>query len=74
MFALGTHFGFDKGIFELLDSKVGGHELPEGALLECDGCKYRLAAEAEHLHDHSHTHVHHAHEHHHAHAHENAHA
>ena len=72
--ALGTHFGFDKGIFELLDSKVGGHELPEGALLECDGCKYRLAAEAEHLHDHSHTHVHHAHEHHHAHAHENAHA
>ena len=74
VFALGTHFGFDKGIFELLDSKVGGHELPEGALLECDGCKYRLAAEAEHLHDHSHTHVHHAHEHHHAHAHENAHA
>ncbi|CAH1746535.1 Sirohydrochlorin cobaltochelatase [Thauera humireducens] len=80
-FALGTHFGFDKGIFDLLDAKVGGQELPEGALLECDGCKYRLAAEAEHLHDHSHTHVHHTdhdHGHHHgsdhAHAHEHAHA
>ncbi|MDE2585619.1 MAG: sirohydrochlorin chelatase, partial [Betaproteobacteria bacterium] len=54
-FALGTHFGFDKGIFDLLDSKVSGAELPEGSLLECDGCKYRLAAEDEHLHDHSHT-------------------
>lgn len=54
-FALGTHFGFDKGIFDLLDAKVAGHELPEGGLLECDGCKYRKAAEAEHLHDHSHT-------------------
>lgn len=67
-FALGTHFGFDKGIFDLLDAKVAGHELPEGGLLECDGCKYREAAEAEHLHDHSHTVTGacgHAHEHHH---------
>ena len=31
-FALGTHFGFDKGIFELLDTKVAGAELPEGGL------------------------------------------
>ncbi len=54
-FALGTHFGFDKGIFDLLDAKVAGRELPDGGLLECDGCKYRAAAEAEHLHDHSHT-------------------
>ena len=53
-FALGTHFGFDKGIFELLDAKVDG-EQPEGGMLECDGCKYREAAEEEHLHDHSHT-------------------
>lgn len=53
-FALGTHFGFDKGVFELLDDKVGG-ELAEGGMLECDGCKYREAAEEEHLHDHSHT-------------------
>jgi len=53
-FALGTHFGFDKGVFELLDGKVDG-ELAEGGMLECDGCKYREAAEEEHLHDHSHT-------------------
>lgn len=53
-FALGTHFGFDKGIFDLLDEKVSG-ELPEGQMLECDGCKYRELAEDEHLHDHSHT-------------------
>ncbi len=54
-FALGTHFGFDKGIFDLLDTKVDGRELQPGGLLECDGCKYRETAEAEHLHDHSHT-------------------
>ena len=54
-FALGSHFGFDQAIFDLLDAKVAGRELAEGALLECDGCKYRAAAEAEHLHDHSHT-------------------
>lgn len=53
-FALGTHFGFDQGIFELLDDKVGG-EKAIGGMLECDGCKYREAAEEEHLHDHSHT-------------------
>ena len=58
-FALGTHFGFDAGIFDLLDAKASGHEQAEGGLLECDGCKYRLAAEEEHLHDHSHTHTHH---------------
>ncbi len=68
-FALGGHFGFDAGIFELLDAKVAGFELPEGGLLECDGCKYRQAAEAEHLHDHSHTHVPH-HDHGHAHGHD----
>ena len=44
-FALGTHFGFDPGIFTLLDGKVGD-ELPEGRMLECDGCKYREYAEA----------------------------
>jgi len=54
-FALGTHFGFDAGIFALLDARVGDGETPVGGLLECDGCKYREAAEAEHLHDHSHT-------------------
>ena len=30
---------------ELLDAKVAGFELPEGGLLECDGCKYRELAE-----------------------------
>ena len=54
-FALGTHFGFDQGIVELLAAKVAGRELAVGGLLECDGCKYRAAAELEHLHDHSHT-------------------
>ncbi|TBR14811.1 sirohydrochlorin chelatase [Rugosibacter aromaticivorans] len=54
-FALGTHFGFDAGIFDLLDARAAGYELAEGGLLECDGCKYRLAAEETHLHDHSHT-------------------
>ena len=54
-FALGTHFGFDKGVFDLLDAKVDGRELAVGGMLECDGCKYREAAEAEHLLDHSHT-------------------
>lgn len=54
-FALGTHFGFDPGIFALLDDKVGNDELPEGRMLECDGCKYRAEAEEGHLHDHSHT-------------------
>lgn len=75
-FALGTHFGSDKGIFDLLDSKVNG-DIEEGGMLECDGCKYREAAEEEHLHDHSHTatgggcaHGHdHQHEHGHSHAH-----
>ncbi|MBI2308127.1 MAG: sirohydrochlorin chelatase [Rhodocyclales bacterium] len=58
-FALGTHFGFDKGVFDLLDARAGGDETgemrPEGRMLECDGCKYREEAEGEHLHDHSHT-------------------
>lgn len=59
-FALGTHFGFDKGIFELVEARVADVGGAEGSLLECDGCKYRLAAEGEHLHDHSHTAGHHA--------------
>lgn len=54
-FALGTHFGFDQGIFDLLDARVAHAGEAEGGMLECDGCKYREAAEAEHLHDHSHT-------------------
>lgn len=81
-FALGTHFGFDPGIFALLDNRASG-EQTEGAMLECDGCKYREAAEGEHLHDHSHTalpagggcsHAHgHGHDHHQGHDHGHAH-
>jgi len=81
-FALGMHFGFDAGIFELVDARVA--DAGEASLLECDGCKYRLAAEAEHLHDHSHTQIHgdhghhdHGHDHghqHHAQAHSHGHA
>ena len=41
-------------IFAILDRRASDDEL-EGSLLECDGCKYREAAEEEHLHDHSHT-------------------
>ncbi|MBL8459325.1 MAG: sirohydrochlorin chelatase [Zoogloea sp.] len=70
-FALGSHFGFDKGVFDLLDTRATEAGKAEGGLLECDGCKYRQAAEAEHLHDHSHTgcdHNHH-HDHHAGHAH-----
>lgn len=62
-FALGSHFGFDKGVFDLLDARVADAGRPEGGLLECDGCKYRQAAEAEHLHDHSHTGCDHHHHH-----------
>jgi len=54
-FALGNYFGFEPGVFALLDERVSTSEHSEGSLLECDGCKYREAAEAEHLHDHSHT-------------------
>ncbi len=67
-FALGKHFGFEPEIFAILDRRASDDEL-EGSLLECDGCKYREAAEEEHLHDHSHTstggcgHAHHGHSH-----------
>ena len=54
-FALGKHFGFEPEIFSTLDRRASDDELAEGSLLECDGCKYREAAEEEHLHDHSHT-------------------
>ena len=54
-FALGKHFGFEPEIFATLDRRASNDVRGEGSLLECDGCKYREAAEAEHLHDHSHT-------------------
>ena len=60
-FALGSYFGFEPGIFAVLDRRVTEDPCGENGLLECDGCKYREAAEAEHLHDHSHTACHHSH-------------
>ena len=71
-FALAGHFGFDAGVFAALDARVADAGSGAGGLLECDGCKYRELAEAEHLHDHSHTATGtcaHAHGHSHAHAH-----
>lgn len=62
-FALGKHFGFDPGIFTLLDAKATESELAAGLMLECDGCKYREAMEGEHLHGHGHTSAHVAHGH-----------
>jgi sirohydrochlorin cobaltochelatase len=72
-FAVSEHFGFEPGVFALLDKRVEGLDSPladgeDSPLLECDGCKYREAAEAEHLHDHSHTHCAHDHHDHHDHA------
>ncbi|MBP9218698.1 MAG: sirohydrochlorin chelatase [Sterolibacterium sp.] len=73
-FALGERFGFDEGIFQLLDQRVtaAGQETAAAILLECDGCKYRQLAEDEHLHDHSHTHDH-THDHPHDHGHDHGH-
>jgi len=48
-FALGGHFGFDEEIFALVDSRINSTDT--GGMLECDGCKYRLAA-AEHAQHH----------------------
>ena len=52
-FALGSHFGFAPEVFDLLDAKLASSDT--AGLLECDGCSYRTAAQAEHLHGHSHT-------------------
>ncbi|HEX6733327.1 MAG TPA: sirohydrochlorin chelatase [Azonexus sp.] len=77
-FALGTHFGFDEGVFRLIDARVET-DATDGDMLECDGCKYRELAEEEHLHDHSHTatgcgHQHgHDHDHGHGHGHQHHH-
>lgn len=79
-FALGSYFGFDEGMYALLDQRAraasAGNEL-----LDCDGCRFRLAAEAEHGHEHGHEHGQgrgHAHAapaaHAHTHSHDHAHA
>jgi sirohydrochlorin cobaltochelatase len=45
-FALGTHFGFDSRVFDLLDSRVAATDSRENLQFECDGCKYRENADA----------------------------
>lgn len=55
-FALADYFGFDPVLFDLLDARALGRDDPR-ALLECDACKYRAAAAAEHHHDHAHTRI-----------------
>ena len=68
-FALGGYFGFDAGINRIVEARVRGHT-ETGGMLDCDGCKYRLAAAHDHSHHHHHDHDHgHHHEHDHDHAH-----
>lgn len=59
-FACGTHFGFEKEVFELLDQRVA--DLRAGvpdSKLPCDGCSYReIAHDLGHGHSHEHTHGH----------------
>ena len=55
VFALADYFGSDPAIFELLDARAQGLDQPACMLLECDGCKYRAAAQISHLHGHDHT-------------------
>ncbi|MBY0576696.1 MAG: sirohydrochlorin chelatase [Gallionellaceae bacterium] len=59
-FALGGYFGFDAGINKIVDARVRDHAAT-GGRLDCDGCKYRLAAAHDHhhhQHDHDHNHAH----------------
>jgi len=72
-FGLADYFGFEPAIFALLDARVEHRQAGENSLLECDGCKYREVAEAEHLHDHSHTATACAHGHEHGHEHDHGH-
>jgi len=65
-FALGGYFGFDDEMFTLLDARAQAAASGD-ARLDCDGCGFRLAAEAEHAHHHGPAHEH---AHHHAHDHD----
>lgn len=56
-FALGGYFGFDKDVYKLAEARVNSHA-STGGMLECDGCKYRLAAADDHDHAHKHGHDH----------------
>lgn len=48
-FALAEYFGFDAGIFHILDTRVADALAGTAAagLLECDGCKFRQQQQAD---------------------------
>jgi sirohydrochlorin cobaltochelatase len=51
---LGTYFGFEEEIYQLLDANVAALLNPdEQTMMECDGCHYREIAQ-EHGHSHEH--------------------
>ncbi|MBE0434582.1 MAG: sirohydrochlorin chelatase [Methylomicrobium sp.] len=51
--ACGNYFGFDPGVFELLDRRVEDAADPNSPkMLECDGCQYREQAAHQHHHHH----------------------
>lgn len=68
-FALGSYFGFDDGVFELLDRRAAGVTDPETPA--CAPCPYRIAATEGGCAGHGH---HHGHEHSHGHAHGHSHS
>lgn len=51
-FSLGDSFGFDEGIFALLDERV--QDAGAERLLECDGCKFKVQPQGYHHHHHHH--------------------
>lgn len=50
-FALGGYFGFDEGIYKIVDARVRDHAAT-GGTLDCDGCQYREFAEEHGDHHH----------------------
>jgi sirohydrochlorin cobaltochelatase len=78
-FSAGSYFGFDQGIFDLLDARVAGREPPDRGSAGMRRLQVPPGGRAEHLHDHSHTlivdggHGHADAEHDHAHAHAHGH-
>ncbi|MFN4148686.1 MAG: sirohydrochlorin chelatase [Rhodocyclaceae bacterium] len=57
-FALGAPFAFAPDIFALLERRAEVADGDSQHMLECDGCKYRAAAEADHWHGHHPGHAH----------------
>lgn len=55
-FACAGYFGFEPEIFALLEQRVlqASGEVPQAAMMECDGCAYREIAHDHGYHDHAH--------------------